>query len=62
MAHVSVHVREADRGRSPRAYWPLVSLILVSGLAAAAIAAGWDEDPQPSGMAMHQQNLMILQL
>jgi len=40
MAHAGVHVRQADRGRSLTDYWPLVCLILVSALAALAIAAG----------------------
>src|SRR3989442_4327611 len=40
MSQASVHVRQADRGRSLTDYWPLVSLILVSALAALAIMAG----------------------
>src|SRR5258708_212061 len=40
MRQVGVHVRQADRGRSVGDYWPLVSLILVSALAALSIAAG----------------------
>ena len=40
MAQAGVHVRQADRGRSLSDYWPLVSLILVSALAALAIMAG----------------------
>lgn len=33
-------VRDAERGRSLRDYWPLISLILVSALSAFAIASG----------------------
>src|SRR6266550_1074067 len=40
MPQVGVHVRQADRGRSIADYWPLVSLILVSTLAALTIVAG----------------------
>jgi hypothetical protein len=40
MSQAGVHVRHADRGRSLGDYWPLVSLILVSALAALAIVAG----------------------
>src|SRR5438552_1996984 len=40
MPQVGVHVRQAGRGRSVAEYWPLVSLILVSALAAIAIVTG----------------------
>src|SRR6266487_2417193 len=40
MVQTGVHVRQTDRGRALTDYWPLVSLILVSALAALAIAAG----------------------
>ena len=34
------HVRDAERGRALSDYWPLISLVVVSALAAFAIAAG----------------------
>jgi methylamine utilization protein MauE len=40
MPQVGVHVRQANRGRSVSDYWPLVSLILVSALAALSVVAG----------------------
>ena len=40
MAHSAVHVRQASRGKSLADYWPLFVLVVVSGLAAFAIAAG----------------------
>src|SRR6266576_2458203 len=40
MSHVSLHVRQAGRGRSLTDYWPLVNLILVSALAGLAVVAG----------------------
>lgn len=40
MAASSVHVRAPDRGKSVADYWPLISLVAVSGLAALAIAQG----------------------
>jgi methylamine utilization protein MauE len=43
MAQAGVHVRQAGRGRSLTDYWPLVSLVLVSALAALAIAAGFGQ-------------------
>lgn len=36
----NLHVRDAKRGRSLSDYWPLISLVVVSALAALAIAAG----------------------
>jgi hypothetical protein len=36
----NLHVRDAERGRSLLDYWPLISLVVVSALAAFAIAAG----------------------
>jgi methylamine utilization protein MauE len=43
MAQSGVHVRQLDRGRSLTDYWPLVSLILVSVLAAFAIVVGFEQ-------------------
>jgi hypothetical protein len=40
MAVSNLHVRDAERGRSLSDYWPLISLIVVSALAAFTIAAG----------------------
>ena len=40
MAVSNLHVRNAERGRSLSDYWPLISLVVVSALAAFAIAAG----------------------
>ena len=40
MAVSNLHVRDAQRGRSLSDYWPLISLVVVSALAAFAIAAG----------------------
>jgi len=37
MAHSGIHVREKSRGKSLADYWPLICLVLVSGLAAFAI-------------------------
>jgi hypothetical protein len=36
----NLHVRDAERGRALSDYWPLISLVVVSALAAFAIAAG----------------------
>jgi len=41
MANEGVHVREEGRGTSVADYWPLISLVVVAGLAALAIAAGF---------------------
>ena len=41
MAKSGYHVREENRGASLSAYWPLISLVVVSGLAGFAIAAGF---------------------
>ena len=41
MAVSNLHVRNAERGRSLSDYWPLISLVVVSALAAFAIAAGF---------------------
>ncbi len=38
-----VHVREEGRGTSIGDYWPLISLVLVSGLGAWAISAGFQD-------------------
>ena len=40
MAVSNLHMRDAERGRSRSDYWPLISLVVVSALAAFAIAAG----------------------
>jgi hypothetical protein len=40
MAVANLHVRDAERGRSLADYLPLISLVVVSALAAFAIAAG----------------------
>ena len=40
MAVSNLHVRDAERGRSLSDYWPLIGLVVVSALAAFAIAAG----------------------
>jgi hypothetical protein len=40
MAVSNLHMRDAERGRSLSDYWPLISLVVVSALAAFAIAAG----------------------
>lgn len=40
MSISNVHIRDAERGRSWSDYWPLISLVVVSALAAFAIAAG----------------------
>ena len=40
MAVSNLHVRNAERGRSLSDYWPLISLVVVSALAAFAIAVG----------------------
>ena len=41
MANGGVHVREEGRGSALKDYWPLACLVIVSGLAAAAISAGF---------------------
>ena len=41
MAESGVHVREEGRGSSIADYWPLISLVVVSGLAAIAIGTGF---------------------
>ncbi|MBV9348617.1 MAG: hypothetical protein JOZ70_12615 [Pseudolabrys sp.] len=43
MTHAGVHVRQADRGKSIGEYWPLFALVIVSGLAAFAVAAGFKD-------------------
>ena len=43
MAHAGVHVRQANRGKAIGDYWPLFSLVIVSGLAALAIAKGMND-------------------
>lgn len=42
MADESVKVREEGRGTSVADYWPLISLVVVAGLVALAIGAGYD--------------------
>ena len=42
MAVSNLHLRDAQRGHSLSDYWPLISLVVVSALAAFAIAAGSD--------------------
>ncbi len=45
-----VHVREDERGKSLSDYWPLISLVGISGAAAVAIAAGFSSDARPISM------------
>src|SRR3569833_344725 len=41
MAHSGVHVRENSRGQAISDYWPLICLILVSGVTAVRLARGF---------------------
>ena len=41
MAQSGYHVREEGRGGALKDYWPLAALVLVSGLAATALASGF---------------------
>jgi methylamine utilization protein MauE len=43
MSQGSVHVRQEARGHSVADYWPLISLILVSALAAIAVVTGFGQ-------------------
>ena len=43
MAKSAYHVREEGRGASLWAYWPLISLVVVSGLAGFATAVGFGD-------------------
>jgi hypothetical protein len=43
MAQSGVHIRQAGRGRSLSEYWPLAALVIVSGLGALAIGAGFGD-------------------
>src|SRR5437870_10979445 len=59
MAQAGVHVRQADRGHSVIDYWRLVSLILVSALAALAIVAGSGQTTMRSFMHAYMGVFLI---
>src|SRR5436305_15267124 len=59
MVQTGVHVRQTDRGRSLTDYWPLVSLILVSALAALAIVAGSGQTTMRSFMHAYMGVFLI---